>query len=173
MSEAQDKIFFRNYTYVIVMLAIAMVVFFVLAQNFGSNDELNAERAATLEEKRANTVTEETAPMSEVSVHGEEDHSADAEGETVAAADAAGKSGEEVYNGMCVACHSVPGIGAPVVGNADDWTARLEQGMETLYDHAINGFTGPQGFMMPARGGGSFSDEEVKAAVDYMIENSK
>ncbi len=173
MSEEQDKIFFRNYTYVIVILAIAMVVFFVLAQNYGSNDELNTERAAALEEKRSSMVTEETAPMAEVSVHGEEDDSSEPEGDTVAAAEGAGKSGEEVYNGMCVACHSVPGIGAPVVGNADDWTARLEQGMNTLYDHAINGFTGPGGFMMPARGGGSFSDEEVKAAVDYMVENSK
>ena len=173
MSQEQDKIFFRNYTIVIAILAVAMVVFFMLAKNFGSNDKLNTERAAILEEKRANMVTEETAPMGEVSVHSEDSHSDEPAGEEVAATGGAGKSGEEVYNGMCVACHSTPGIGAPVVGKPEDWTARLEQGIETLYDNAINGFTGPQGFMMPARGGGQFSDEEVKAAVDYMVENSK
>ena len=49
---------------------------------------------------------------------------------------------------------------------------RYAQGKETLYKHAIEGYTGSKG-MMPARGGGtSLTDDEVKAAVDFMADQS-
>ena len=49
---------------------------------------------------------------------------------------------------------------------------RIAQGKDTLYKHAIEGFTGAKG-MMPARGGGaSLTDDEVKAAVDFMADQS-
>ncbi|HHC74814.1 MAG TPA: hypothetical protein ENK78_07045, partial [Thiothrix sp.] len=47
---------------------------------------------------------------------------------------------------------------------------RVEKEKTTLYDHAINGFFGKDDTMMPARGGNDqLSDDEVKAAVDYMV----
>lgn len=53
--------------------------------------------------------------------------------------------------------------------NAADWKTRAAQGKETLYTHAINGFTGAKG-QMPAKGGNaSLSEADVKAAVDYMV----
>ena len=130
MSQEQDRIFFRNYTIVIVLIAIAMVVFFFIAQAVGTDDKLAADRAAKLSERQASQAMEDTAPMSEVSVQGEEEAAAGGEEEVAAAGGA--KSGEEVYNGMCVACHSVPGIGAPVVGNAEDWADRIAKGNDTL-----------------------------------------
>jgi cytochrome c5 len=49
------------------------------------------------------------------------------------------------------------------------WEKRIAQGKEVLYKHAIGGYTGSAG-MMPAKGGNaSLKDEEVKAAVDYMV----
>ena len=52
----------------------------------------------------------------------------------------------------------------------EDWGQRLRKGKQLLYDHAINGFIGPDYSMMPARGGNeNLADEEVKLAVDYMI----
>lgn len=42
-----------------------------------------------------------------------------------------------------------------------------------LYDHSINGFQGETGVMPPKGGFANFSDEEVKAAVDYMVENAQ
>lgn len=168
MSQEQDKVFFRNYTIVIAILAAAMVLFFILAQMFGTDEKAMADREAKRATESTAKMMEDTAPMGEVSVQGEADEM-EAATEEVAAA----KSGEEVYNGMCIACHSVPGIGAPVVGTAADWTDRIAQGNDVMYDNAINGFTGPSGAMMPARGGGQFSDDEVKAAVDYMVENSQ
>lgn len=74
--------------------------------------------------------------------------------------------GEAIYNRACMACHMTGAAGAPIKGDADAWAPRLEQGMETLYEHSINGFQA-----MPAKGGQvNLSDEEVKAAVDFMLE---
>ncbi|NNC98718.1 MAG: cytochrome c5 family protein [Gammaproteobacteria bacterium] len=81
-------------------------------------------------------------------------------------------SGEQAY-ASCAACHAAGIAGAPAVGDPDAWTARIEQGLDTLYDHAINGYQGSAG-MMPAKGGNiALSDESVKAAVDYMLEKSR
>jgi cytochrome c5 len=56
-------------------------------------------------------------------------------------------------------------MSSPKLGSAGDWAPRIEQGMDTLYKHAINGLN-----MMPARGGRpSLTDDEVKAAVDHMV----
>ncbi|MEC9483222.1 MAG: c-type cytochrome [Halomonas sp.] len=76
------------------------------------------------------------------------------------------KSGEEVFTQVCAACHTTGAAGAPIRGKAEDWTARLEKGMDTLYVHAIEGFNA-----MPAMGGNpSLTEREVKNAVNYMTE---
>ena len=82
-------------------------------------------------------------------------------------------AGEGVYKKVCALCHSSGVAGAPKPGDKADWEPRIAQGDETLYKHAIEGYTGSKG-MMPARGGGaSLTDDEVKAAVDYMVALSK
>ena len=81
---------------------------------------------------------------------------------------AGGADGKKVYEASCQACHggAVPGI--PHVGKKEDWAPRIKQGKDTLHKHAIEGFNA-----MPAKGGnGSLSDDEVKAAVDYMANQS-
>ncbi|WP_036986329.1 cytochrome c5 family protein [Pseudogulbenkiania sp. MAI-1] len=88
---------------------------------------------------------------------------------TTAAADPALKAGEDVFKKTCVMCHQTGAAGAPMVGDKADWDARLAQGKDTLYKHAVEGFTGAKG-AMPARGGNSaLSDADVKAAVDFML----
>jgi cytochrome c5 len=63
--------------------------------------------------------------------------------------------------------------GAPKVGDAGLWVDRIAQGNDTLYDQALNGYQGAAGYM-PAKGGFAFlSDDDVKAAVDYMVRESK
>ena len=88
---------------------------------------------------------------------------------TTAAADPALKAGEDVFKKTCVMCHQTGAAGAPMLGNKGDWQARVAQGKDTLYKHALEGFTGEKG-AMPARGGNSaLSDADVKAAVDFMV----
>jgi len=80
--------------------------------------------------------------------------------------------GEAVYNKSCKMCHSSGMGSAPKTGDADAWKDRIAKGREELYDNSINGFNDKG--MMPARGGNkSLSDDEVKAAVDYMLQLSE
>jgi cytochrome c5 len=88
------------------------------------------------------------------------------------AGDTASVDGKKIYESACIACHGSGIAGAPKVGDKAAWTARIAQGSATLYEHAIKGFQGKTGFM-PPKGGSSASDEEVKAAVDYMVSASK
>lgn len=79
------------------------------------------------------------------------------------------KSGKDVYGSFCTTCHAAGVMGAPKFGASGDWSARVSKGVETLYTHAISGFNA-----MPAKGMcAACTDDEIKGAVDYMLENSK
>jgi cytochrome c5 len=76
--------------------------------------------------------------------------------------------GEAVYKKACTTCHATGLAGAPKLGDAADWGPRIAQGEALLFEHAIKGFTGKKG-MMPAKGGFlNLSDDEVRAAIEYM-----
>lgn len=77
--------------------------------------------------------------------------------------------GEHVYKGTCVMCHGSGAGGAPLFKSKQDWEPRIAQGKETLYTHALNGFTGKAGTMPPKGGNASLPDDDVKAGVDYMV----
>lgn len=82
-------------------------------------------------------------------------------------------AGESVYKANCFACHGAGVAGAPKLGDTANWAPRIEQGMDVLYTHAIEGYQGESGYMPPKGGFTSLSDEEVKAAVQYMVEESR
>jgi cytochrome c5 len=86
---------------------------------------------------------------------------------------AASADGKKVFEGLCKACHGAGLPGIPQFGDKTAWAPRIAQGKDTLYQHAIKGFTGVSGMMMPPKGGGTNTDDEVKAAVDYMVSNSQ
>jgi len=84
--------------------------------------------------------------------------------------DARLKFGRSVWLGTCKNCHAFGFGGAPEVDDPEAWMPRIDQGKPVLYEHAIKGFFGPDDAMMPARGGNEqLSDDEVRAAVDYMV----
>lgn len=83
------------------------------------------------------------------------------------------EEGKRVYDRSCALCHAAGVAGAPKTGDGADWAARMEQGMDVVYKHAIEGFTGDKGMMPPRGGNAALSDDEVKAAVDYMISQSQ
>lgn len=90
-----------------------------------------------------------------------------------AAGTAAAADGKAVYDQACMACHAQAVAGAPKLGDAEAWAERIAKGKETLYQHSIEGFQGETGVMPPKGGFTNLSDEEVKAAVDYMIESAQ
>lgn len=88
----------------------------------------------------------------------------------VAADHSAGKS---VYGKTCALCHAAGVAGAPKPGDKGDWAPRIAQGNDVLYKHAIEGYTGSKGLMPPRGGIASLSDDDVKAAVDFMVAQSR
>jgi cytochrome c5 len=90
-----------------------------------------------------------------------------------AAVAAAPVDGQEVYDTACAACHAAGVAGAPKHGDVGAWAPRIAQGMDTLADHAINGFQGSGGYMPPKGGRSDLSDEAVRNAVQYMVDASQ
>ena len=79
------------------------------------------------------------------------------------------RSGEQVVNTVCQACHGAGLVGAPKISDKAAWQTRLSQGVSALHQHAIKGIRA----MPPKGGNSSLSDAEVSAAVDYMLKQSK
>lgn len=78
-------------------------------------------------------------------------------------------TGEKVYQSACAACHKMGIIGAPKFGDIDSWKPRITKGMDTLFTHALQGFQGETGVMPPKGGQIQLPDEDIKAAVAYMV----
>ncbi len=92
-----------------------------------------------------------------------------ATGTTVALAD-----GKSTYQQACFACHGTGAAGAPKLGDKAAWASRVKQDMATLETHAIKGFSSKPGLMMPPKGGRmDLSDADIKAAVAYIVNQSK
>ena len=111
-------------------------------------------------------------PAAEAAPPAAEAPAADTAAAPAAVADT-GAKGKEVYDGVCFVCHTPGAAGAPKLGDAATWGPRVAQGNDVLYDHALNGFMGQAGMMPPKGGRPDIADDDVKAAVDYMVNNSK
>lgn len=87
----------------------------------------------------------------------------------VAVAIALPKNGNDLFESVCKTCHGPGLVGAPKAGDKAAWGPRIAAGKPTLYQHAINGYTGKTG-MMPAKGGrADLPDDLIKQGVDYML----
>lgn len=74
------------------------------------------------------------------------------------------RSGQSIYDNLCISCHGSGMAGAPKMGDTAAWAPRIAQGFDTLVQHAWNGIRA-----MPAKGGGTdLTEDEIKRAVAYM-----
>jgi cytochrome c5 len=77
--------------------------------------------------------------------------------------------GSVIFGQLCTGCHTSGASGAPKLEKAA-WAARIAQGIPTLVQHAINGYKGPDGNQMPAKGGNpALTDAQVEATVKWMV----
>jgi len=81
--------------------------------------------------------------------------------------------GEAVYQQACLACHMTGAANAPKTGDKEAWKERIAQGNDVLYERAINGYQGAKGYMPPKGGRANLSDDDVKAAVDFIVSQSQ
>ncbi|MFA0813613.1 c-type cytochrome [Microbulbifer epialgicus] len=123
--------------------------------------------AAVAQQSVDEEIAERIAPAGETCMKGEE--CAAAVAAAPEGASAGGRSGGDIYNASCQTCHAAGVAGAPKLGDAAAWAPRIAKGMDTLYTNAINGINAmpPKGLCMDC------NDGEIKAAVDYMVDNSK
>ncbi len=77
------------------------------------------------------------------------------------------KTADEVYKATCAACHASGAAGAPKLGDAGAWKARIAEGYDTLVKHAIHGLRA-----MPAKGGNPDLDDIEVERVVVMMANS-
>ena len=140
------------------ILIVAVLSLFVVA--CGKSDE-GADVASTgkgVSDAQQTAVSETPATVA--------DETAAAPAQTDNAGD-----GEAVYKRACVSCHMTGAANAPKLGDASAWESRIAKGSAALVQSAI---TGVPGTAMMARGTcGACSDDEIKAAVEYMIAQSR
>ena len=157
-SPTSDKDFYKIFGYITLGIVVLAILIAILSKVFASsvsNDAYDDVKQTAIEERLAspekiNLASNPTFKSEVIEV-------------------ASSKSGKDVYNSVCMSCHMSGAAGAPITGKVDQWTERLAKGNDKLYSNAINGIG-----VMPAKGGlMSLSDDEVKLAVDYMLQESK
>ncbi|MFT6288607.1 MAG: cytochrome c5 [Alcanivorax sp.] len=126
---------------------------------------LSASAADLTDAQRAG-IESRIKPVGEVCMQGDTSC-----GGAVVVASSGPRSGEDVYNGACMACHSTGAGGAPMIGDVAAWADRIGKGMDVLY---VSGVEGVPGTGMIAKGGCmDCTDEEIHASVDFMVAGSQ
>ena len=124
---------------------------------------LLAVQALAISDAKKEAIAERIKPIGQVCLQG------DACAASAVAVSSGPKDPADVYAGKCAGCHDTGAGGAPKVGVAGEWAARIASGNESLYSNAINGING-----MPAMGlCMDCSDDDIKAIVDLMVGKSQ
>lgn len=122
--------------------------------------------AVELSDSQRAEIEQRIQPVGEVCLQGDSSC-----GGAAVAASSGPRSGEDVYNSACMACHSTGAGGAPKMGDAAAWADRIAKGNDVLYSSGVNGVPGTG---MIAKGGCmNCSDEEIHGAVDYIVAGSQ
>ncbi|MDG0856218.1 c-type cytochrome [Roseateles puraquae] len=140
----------KQLAWAVLFAFVVPVVVIILLANYVSTA---AKPAAGTEAFEAQAVAARIAPVGHVEVKDANDA-------------ASMKTGEQVFQAQCAACHASGAAGAPKFGDAGAWGPRIKTGLETLVNSALKG----KGNMGP-QGGGDFSDFEIARAVVYMANN--
>ena len=145
-----------------LLVVLAFVIYYVAQAIIEETQNAFVKEDSAYQEQ----LNKRIEPVGRVAIAGQSDEVEARESEPEPAV--AAMSGEDIYNSSCVACHGIGIAGAPKVGDTEAWAPRIDQGLPTLYEHAIKGYQGNTGMMPPKGGAMSLSDDEIKAAVDYM-----
>lgn len=153
---------------VIIFVAIVAVVFYVFAKNLS---QFTAGVDTRRDIEAYDTVEERIRPFGRIKMAGDALDPGELRVDEVPQAEphATVLTGPQVFNEACIVCHGNGIGGAPMLNDRAVWSARIAQGMETLYRHAIEGYTGSLGYMPPKGARLDLSDMEVNSAVDYML----
>jgi cytochrome c5 len=167
----QDTHFFNVFSLLIGLLVAIAICLFALARIVASHTQ---DLQVLGEADYTKNVAARIEPPSQEAVAGQDNSALAIKTETPSAAGSASaaslpKTGQELFQQTCSACHGQGIAGAPKAGDKAAWAPRIKEGKPTLYEHALHGFTGSSGTMPPKGGATDVPDEVVKQAVDYMV----
>ena len=78
---------------------------------------------------------------------------------------AGNRSGQEIYDSFCFACHATGISEAPILGDSEAWVIRLDKGVDALWQTTLSGLN-----LMPEKGSCvNCTDDELREALDYML----
>lgn len=175
MSKADD-IFWREFGVILLLLSGFAVGMFLIARAIGVSTMERIHTGATAVAMRIEPVGRVRIgdPTQQVGVEAMEVAlAADTPPATSAAPEspagtAAVDPGKAVYDSLCQACHAGGIAGAPKLDDVAGWTERMAKGLDGLVAAAIQGMGG-----MPPRGGNpTLTDEEIRQAIEYMLEQA-
>ena len=154
MSGATDSGMVKTMGVVMGCVSVLAVVCVLAARVLSAGNE---DYADTI---KRNALIQRIQPHASVRTSADDLQTAEA---AIAVADAPAKTGEELVAGACAACHIAGVAGAPKLDDEAAWAARRELGLDALVASVINGKGS-----MPARGGSTYSDEEIRSAVQQI-----
>ncbi len=161
MHQQDDRTFIKKFSGIVIGLLVFTVAIIVLAVSMQGEPDPNANPS------QLSNAKQRIAPVA--GVHTDASGAAElaqAQAEAFAAPAEAGGAvnGENVYNGLCQTCHAAGIANAPIPGS-NLMTERAATGLDAMVANAINGI----GIMPPRGGNMSISDDEIRAAVEYMM----
>jgi cytochrome c5 len=167
----KDSQFITTFSIVIGTLVAISILLLALARSVASTTQVvdvfkDPIYLATLQKN--------TAPLTREAVAGQDNSTMTiaapaSAAPMVAVAAAVPKNGNELFESVCKTCHGAGVAGAPKAGDKTAWAPRIAEGKATLYQHALNGYSGKAG-VMPAKGGrADLPDDLIKQGVDYMV----
>jgi cytochrome c5 len=140
----------KQLAWAVLFAFVVPIIVIIMLANYVSTDTKPAAGTGALDKQ---AVAERIAPVGHVEVKDANDA-------------ATMKTGEQVFQAQCSACHATGAAGSPKFGDAAAWGPRIKNGFDALLHSALKG----KGNMGP-QGGGDFSDFEVARAVVYMANN--
>jgi cytochrome c5 len=174
----QDTHFFNTFSLVIGLLIVIAIGIFVFARVVASETQNKqvmeeAQYMKAVSGRLQGAGSEAVAGQDNTAMAIKADAGAAAQAGSAGAGPALPKSGEEVFQQVCSACHGAGIAGAPKAGDKAAWGPRIAKGKDSLYEHALKGFQGSAG-VMPAKGGRvDLPDDLIKQGVDYMVGMAK
>ena len=155
---SQHKALIRSFVGVLAVLVVAAIGFYIVASVVTS--DMDAEGP---NERMQAKILENIQPVGQVNV------GAVPAGAAAAGDAAAARSGDQVYNTYCVACHSVGVAGAPKTGDTAAWSPRAQKGIDGLLETATNGLNAmpPKGMCFDC------TDADYSALITYMSTPAK
>ena len=166
-----DDVFMRNFGAVLGFLVIFAFSVYFIADSVGDESLAKVVSSKTAVESRIAPVgsvvtegsAEAAAPAAAAPAPAPAPAAPAAQAVAVAAID-----GEAVYKEACAVCHVAGVANAPKLDDKAAWSTRAEAGLDMLVKSALNG----KGGMPPKGGRMDLADDNIKAAVEYMLKTA-